>query len=204
MTLAKGLGSGIAIGAMFVVSLLMIPNPICSILVTLSLTSIVTGVVGFMAHWDVNLDNISMINLIICIGFSVDFSAHISYAYVSGNQGSRRENAIHALYSLGMPIVQGSLTTILGILILAFSETYIFRTFFKTMFLVITLGTLHGIVFIPVFLMLIIPAKEQNTDQFPDRENPVPIDIKRAATKIVPIWNPGFIAYPPTRGLDRR
>ncbi|XP_033628394.1 patched domain-containing protein 3-like isoform X1 [Asterias rubens] len=195
---------GIAIGAMFVVSLLMIPNPICSILVTLSLTSIVTGVVGFMAHWDVNLDNISMINLIICIGFSVDFSAHISYAYVSGNQGSRRENAIHALYSLGMPIVQGSLTTILGILILAFSETYIFRTFFKTMFLVITLGTLHGIVFIPVFLMLIIPAKEQNTDQFPDRENPVPIDIKRAATKIVPIWNPGFIAYPPTRGLDRR
>ena len=150
---------GIAVGAMLIVSLLMIPNPICSILVTLSLTSIVTGVIGFMTHWDVNLDNISMTNLIICIGFSVDFSAHISYAYVSGNQGSRRENAIHALYSLGMPIVQGSLSTILGILILAFSDTYIFRTFFKKMFLVISLGALHGILFIPVFLMLLIPAK---------------------------------------------
>ena len=160
---------GIAVGAMLIVSLLMIPNPICSILVTLSLTSIVTGEIGFMTHWDVNLDNISMTNLIICIGFSVDFSAHISYAYVSGNQGSRRENAIHALYSLGMPIVQGSLSTILGILILAFSDTYIFRTFFKTMFLVISLGTLHGILFISVFLMLLIPAKIRKEPESVDK-----------------------------------
>ena len=68
---------------MFIVSLLLIPNKICSLWVAFSIVSIEVGVVGFMTLWDVNLDSISMINLIMCIGFSVDFSAHISYHFMS-------------------------------------------------------------------------------------------------------------------------
>jgi hypothetical protein len=155
---------GIAVGAMLIVALLMIPNPICSFLVTLSLASIVTGVVGFMTLWQVNLDSIAMTNLILCIGFSVDFSAHISYAYISANTNSRRNSVIHSLYSLGMPVVQGSLSTILGVIVLAFTDSYIFRTFFKTMFLVISLGALHGLLFLPVFFLLAIPVKTRRVE----------------------------------------
>lgn len=68
---------------MMIVSLLLIPNPICSLWVAFSILSIELGVVGFMTLWNVNLDSISMINLIMCIGFSVDFSAHISYHFMS-------------------------------------------------------------------------------------------------------------------------
>ncbi|XP_038057590.1 patched domain-containing protein 3-like [Patiria miniata] len=151
----------IAVGAMFIVALLMIPNPICSLIVTLSVASIVTGVVGFMTLWQVNLDSIAMTNLILCIGFSVDFSAHITYAYIAANTGRRRSNVIYALFSLGMPIVQGSLSTILGVVVLAFTDSYIFRTFFKTMFLVISLGALHGLLFLPVMFLLTIPVKSR-------------------------------------------
>ncbi|XP_033627196.1 patched domain-containing protein 3-like [Asterias rubens] len=150
---------GIAVGAMFIIALIMIPNPICPFIVTLAVASIVTGVAGYMTFWQVNLDSIAMTNLILCVGFSVDFSAHISYAYVTAKQGSRQENIIHALYSVGMPIVQGSLSTILGVVVLAFTDSYIFRTFFKTTFLVIFIGALHGLVFLPVFLRLTIPVK---------------------------------------------
>uniref|UniRef100_A0AAY4A3W1 Patched domain-containing protein 3 n=1 Tax=Denticeps clupeoides TaxID=299321 RepID=A0AAY4A3W1_9TELE len=137
---------------MLVISLLLIPNPLCSLWVTFAIASVIVGVAGFMAFWDVNLDSISMINLIICIGFSVDFSAHISYAFVSSQEKTANEKAIEALYRLGYPVMQGALSTIAGVVVLAAAPSYIFRTFFKIMFLVILFGAAHGIVFIPVFL----------------------------------------------------
>ncbi|XP_077994624.1 patched domain-containing protein 3-like [Glandiceps talaboti] len=150
---------GIAAAAMFVVSLVLIPHPICSIYVTVAIATISTGVVGYMTLWNVRLDSISMINIIICIGFSVDFSAHITYAFVIAPHESRDKRAIEALHLLGWPILQGALSTILGVAALATSDSYVFRTFFKTMFLVILIGAFHGLLFLPVFLTLIGPCK---------------------------------------------
>ncbi|XP_073695040.1 patched domain-containing protein 3 [Garra rufa] len=142
----------VATGAMLVISLLLIPNPLCSFWVTFSIASVIVGVTGFMALWDVSLDSVSMINLVICIGFSVDFSAHISYAFVSSEHSSANKKAVEAISKLGYPIVQGAVSTIAGVVVLAAAESYIFRTFFKIMFLVILFGAVHGIAFIPVFL----------------------------------------------------
>uniref|UniRef100_A0AAR2M1V0 Patched domain-containing protein 3 n=1 Tax=Pygocentrus nattereri TaxID=42514 RepID=A0AAR2M1V0_PYGNA len=137
---------------MLFISLMLIPNPLCSLWVTFSIASVIVGVTGFMALWDVNLDTISMIILVVCIGFSVDFSAHISYAFVSSKKPTANEKAVEALFSLGYPILQGAVSTILGVVVLSASKNYIFRTFFKIMFLVIFFGLFHGITFIPVFL----------------------------------------------------
>ncbi|XP_051743077.1 patched domain-containing protein 3 isoform X2 [Ctenopharyngodon idella] len=142
----------VATCAMLVISLLLIPNPLCSLWVTFAIASVIVGVAGFMALWDVSLDSVSMINLVICIGFSVDFSAHISYAFVSSEKSSVNEKATDAITKLGYPIIQGAVSTIAGVVVLAAAKSYIFRTFFKIMFLVILFGAVHGIVFIPVFL----------------------------------------------------
>ncbi|XP_072909055.1 patched domain-containing protein 3-like [Hemitrygon akajei] len=159
--------------AMLLIALLLIPNPVCSLWVTLATASVLVGVTGFMAFWDVNLDSISMINLVICIGFSVDFSAHISYAFVSSGKSSYNERAIDALYALGYPIIQGAVSTILGVVVLAAAGSYIFRTFFKIMFLVISYGAVHGLVFLPVFLTFCGFNKKSNkeTNQ-PERFSP--------------------------------
>ncbi|XP_067863267.1 patched domain-containing protein 3-like [Heptranchias perlo] len=138
--------------AMLIIALLLIPSPICCLWVTFAIVSVLMGVAGFMVFWGVNLDSISMINLVICIGFSVDFTAHISYAFVSSDKESANERTIDALYILGYPILQGALSTILGVLVLAAAASYIFRTFFKIMFLVIMFGAIHGIVLMPVFM----------------------------------------------------
>ncbi|XP_040289982.1 patched domain-containing protein 3-like [Bufo bufo] len=145
----------VATVVMLVISVLFIPDPLCSLWVTLAIASIIAGVIGFMTFWKVKLDSISMINLVICIGFSVDFSAHIVYTSVSNRKPNANQRVIDALHVLGYPIVQGALSTILGIAALSAAQSYIFRTFFKIMFLVITFGALHGLVFIPVFLMTV-------------------------------------------------
>ncbi|XP_066483677.1 patched domain-containing protein 3-like [Tiliqua scincoides] len=142
----------VAAAAMLVISLLLIPNPLCSLWVTFAIASVIVGVTGFMTYWDVNLDSISMINLIICTGFSVDFSAHISYAFVSSKEPKMNDKAVDALYRLGYPIMQGAVSTILGVVALSVAASYIFRTFFKIIFLVILFGAVHGLIFIPVFL----------------------------------------------------
>ncbi|UXI23046.1 hypothetical protein NH340_JMT08989 [Sarcoptes scabiei] len=129
---------------MMAISLVFIPSPSCAIWVAFSIISIEIGVIGYMTLWNVNLDSISMINLIMCIGFSVDFSAHISYAYISCHERTPSDRVRSALYSLGLPIFQGSVSTVLGIIALAFAPSYVFVTFFKTVFLVMLFGATHA------------------------------------------------------------
>ncbi|KAG1927990.1 patched domain-containing protein 3-like [Pimephales promelas] len=177
----------VATCAMLVISLLLIPNPLCSLWVTFAIASVIVGVAGFMALWDVSLDSVSMINLVICIGFSVDFSAHISYAYVSSEKSSANEKAMDAINKLGYPIVQGAVSTIAGVVVLAAAKSYIFRTFFKIMFLVILFGAVHGIVFIPVFLTFLGTCRkshERNKDNLPE-----PRDTSEQRVKAVVIKN---------------
>ncbi|KAK3572270.1 hypothetical protein QTP86_029689, partial [Hemibagrus guttatus] len=157
---------GVTAAVMLVISLVLIPNPLCSLWVTFSIGSVITGVSGFMALWKVNLDSISMIILVVCIGFTVDFSAHISYSFVSSKKETANERAIDALFCLGYPILQGALSTIIGVLVLAASKNHIFRTFFKIMFLVMVFGLLHGILFIPVFLTLFSCSSKQKQNKY--------------------------------------
>ena len=150
--------------SMMVICYIFIPNMICCFLVAFCIISIEIGVAGYMALWDVNLDSISMINLIMCIGFSIDFTAHICYAYMSSKLKKTEDRVKACLYSLGLPVVQGAASTILGLLALLFAGTYIFLVFFKMVFLVIFLGALHGLVLLPVLLSLFGPCDERNDD----------------------------------------
>lgn len=149
-----------------VITFLLIPNFLCSFWVAFSIVSIEIGVVGYMALWNVNLDSISMVNLIMCIGFSVDFTAHICYAYMSSKEGNCKEKTKESLYSLGLPVFQGALSTILGVGALLFVGSYIFLVFFKMIFLVTFFGAMHGIFLLPVLLSLF----ERNKRVKPDKK----------------------------------
>ncbi|KAL3267815.1 hypothetical protein HHI36_006947 [Cryptolaemus montrouzieri] len=143
---------------MMIVSFIFIPNFLCSFWVAISIISIEIGVVGYMALWHVNLDSISMINLIMCIGFSVDFTAHICYAYMSSKAKSPDQRVRECLYALGLPILQGSISTILGMMALILANNYIFAVFFKMVFLVVFFGAMHGLFLLPVLLSLFGPG----------------------------------------------
>lgn len=143
---------------MMLISFIFIPNFLCSLWVAFSVVSIELGVAGYMSLWDVNLDSISMINLIMCIGFSIDFTAHICYTYMSSKARSPDAKVREALYGLGMPIVQGSVSTILGVVALLLADSYIFLVFFKMVFLVIFFGAMHGLFLLPVLLSLFGPG----------------------------------------------
>ncbi|CAH1243034.1 PTCHD3 [Branchiostoma lanceolatum] len=105
---------GIAVAIMFVVCFLLIPHCVATFLITFALVSINVGLVGYMTLWGINLDLVSVLSILMCIGFSVDFFSHITYAYVTSKATVPAEKLTEAMRAVGMPILQSSLSTILG------------------------------------------------------------------------------------------
>lgn len=54
--------------------------------VVLSILSICIGTVGYLHLWGVHLDAVSLISMLMSIGFSVDYSAHICYHFFTQNK----------------------------------------------------------------------------------------------------------------------
>ncbi|TMS36311.1 hypothetical protein L596_003505 [Steinernema carpocapsae] len=144
----------ISLGCMTAISIFLVPSLPSALLILVSIISINMGVFGYMTHWGVNLDAVSMISIIMSIGFAVDLSAHIVYAFVTSH-GDSHERVIGALEHLGWPIFQGAASTITGISILYTVDAYIILTFFKTIWLTMFLGMVHGLIFIPTLLSFI-------------------------------------------------
>jgi len=119
------------------------------------------GVIGFMTIWGINLDTISMITIIMSIGFSVDFAAHIAHAFVlsSDKDAGAKEKVKAAMAEIAWPILQGATSTILGVVVLADLDSYMVVAFFKTVFLVIVLALIHGLVFLPVLLGVFVTRR---------------------------------------------
>lgn len=56
-----------------------------------------------------------MITIIMSIGFSVDYSAHITYGYVISQEKIPSDRIRSALAALGWPLTQGAISTILAV-----------------------------------------------------------------------------------------
>ncbi|GMT27501.1 hypothetical protein PFISCL1PPCAC_18798, partial [Pristionchus fissidentatus] len=95
----------VALICMVGIALVLIPQPLCSFWVAIACASIDFGVIGYMTLWDVKLDAISMITIIMSIGFSVDYSAHITYGYVVSPHPEAKDKIRDALAALGWPLI---------------------------------------------------------------------------------------------------
>ena len=93
-----------------------------------------------------------MISLIMCLGFSVDFSAHIANHFVRSNHFNVQDRIQDCFAAYGHSILQSAVSTLLAVSILLSLPSYILTTFSKMMILVIVFGVLHGLVILPVLL----------------------------------------------------
>ncbi|CAO4363345.1 unnamed protein product [Caenorhabditis nigoni] len=149
----------ISIAVMIPVALLFIPQPLCSSIIGLNIASIAFGVIGTMSFLGVSLDATSMITVAMSVGFSVDFAAHVSYAYMTESRKPKTGKSpifsrfSHTLGTVGWPVTQASVSVLLGVSSLYLVDSYVVQTCFRTVLLVILFGTTHALVFLPLLLM---------------------------------------------------
>ena len=78
---------GLAIMCVFIITLILLANlKICMMMLGIVVITL-TDIVGFLNFWNITIDIISCINIVIAIGLCVDYSVHIAHAYMVA-QGS--------------------------------------------------------------------------------------------------------------------
>uniref|UniRef100_A0A7E4UPX2 SSD domain-containing protein n=1 Tax=Panagrellus redivivus TaxID=6233 RepID=A0A7E4UPX2_PANRE len=167
----------ITLACMAVVCFVIIPSLLHTGVATLSIVSISFCLLGGLGWWGQEMDPVTMINVLMAIGYSVDFCAHVVYHYYKYRDHAFEDypasewpalRLATILSAVGRPTMEAAGSTLFCMLPLFFINVYVVMSFAKTVVCVSLLGILHGMFVIPVFLSVPVPEcirpKAKSTD----------------------------------------
>ena len=120
------LSVGLSITAVFFVVLLITGSLSVTCLVLLAVVLVDFFLLALIYYWDLTMNNIVVVNLVIGLGLSVDYSAHIAHTYLHveapkdlTTREKRKYKARVAISSMGSSVAHGGISTFLAIILLA-------------------------------------------------------------------------------------
>ncbi|XP_067131648.1 patched domain-containing protein 3-like [Centruroides vittatus] len=137
------------------VFLLFTPNVLFLLSVAITIVSIQVGLIGYMSYWYVNVNTATLITLVMCTGFCVDYTVHTSYAFINCKNKTPNEKIRSCLYAAGYPVLQGCGSTVLGVSVAYFGPSESFVIFSKIISLMIIFASFHSLILLPVILSIL-------------------------------------------------
>ena len=178
------LACGLILVACFVATLIFLMDLWSAILLVLMLVLISAEVFGVTGFLDIRFSSIPGIMIIASVGVAVEFTAPLTFYFLKASPEpglkklsffgfydlpnflahwfvTRNERMHKALEHRFTPVFNGSVTTFLGIIMLAFATLPFVRLyFFGILISVVLLGMLNGLVLLPVVLSLVGPPAQ--------------------------------------------
>lgn len=145
-------------------------NPLAVFVVLLCDAAMITEVYGFIEWAGLRVNGVLALNIVIAIGLTMEFTAHMARAYVNSDASAKEDilnkNASdgqvrmkRSLREMFNPVTFGAITTFLGIAPIAGAEFPYFRQYYFILYLMIVVfGWLNGVIFLPVIMSLCNPA----------------------------------------------
>ncbi|MEW5314765.1 MAG: hypothetical protein WDW38_006235 [Sanguina aurantia] len=129
-----------------------------ALILALHLASLTAHLLCAMLLAGMQLNAVSLVNLVMALGIAVEFHVHILHAFCVAS-GGRPARASAALCSMGASVLSGiTLTKMVGVAVLAGAATQIFEVYYFRLYLaLVILGAAHGLVLLPVCLSLAGP-----------------------------------------------
>uniref|UniRef100_A0A8C0AUB8 Patched 2 n=1 Tax=Buteo japonicus TaxID=224669 RepID=A0A8C0AUB8_9AVES len=201
------LAISILLACTFLVCALLLLNPWTAGIIVSILAMMAVELFGIMGLMGIKLSAIPVVILIASVGIGVEFTVHVALGFLTA-AGSRNVRSAAALEHTFAPVMDGAVSTLLGVLMLAGSEfDFIMRYFFAVLTILTLLGLLNGLVLLPVLLSVIGPPPEVR-DLHPTSPcpNPVstsphpPLPLTLSPLHPIPILalsSPNLASYPP-------
>lgn len=104
----------IAAIAIIFVSSIYLTHPVVILFVFFSFASLVVELFGLMYIWNVSLNGISMVGLVMAIGYSVDYSAHVAHAFVVSDMALNDDRMVRSLSTVGISVLMGGKRLYIG------------------------------------------------------------------------------------------
>jgi predicted RND superfamily exporter protein len=168
---------GLAILAVGVIVFFTVASPVTALLVTFNVAACLVEILGFMSAAGIVIDSVSVINLVLAVGLSVDYSAHVGHCFMVKGGDDKNRRAVESLADIGAAVLSGAFTTFLAVVVLLFSSSYVFEVLSRQFALTVALGVAHGLLLLPVLLSLLGPkpfasAEDPEDDTYDAGEPP--------------------------------
>ncbi|XP_025022430.1 protein patched homolog 1 [Python bivittatus] len=154
------LSISVVLACTFLVCALILLNPWTAGIIVVVLALMTVELFGMMGLIGIKLSAVPVVILIASVGIGVEFTVHIALAFLTAI-GDKNRRTVLALEHMFAPVLDGAVSTLLGVLMLAGSEfDFIVRYFFAVLAILTILGALNGLVLLPVLLSLFGPYPE--------------------------------------------
>jgi len=132
-------------------------HPLMTLLMGLSIFIIDSYLFGLLYFASILFNSISAINLVMSIGLSVDYTMHVMQCFLTIEAETKRDRAFMSLKKMGVPVMMGAFTSLVGVLPLAFASSMIFRTFFQMISATVGFAAYVGLIVMPIILSFVGP-----------------------------------------------
>ena len=132
---------------------------LCVFLVMFELMGCMWMLNEVLGGYPIEINAVFVVNLVTSLGFGVEFCNHLGMNFMT-QFGTREQRAKKALGQMGSSILVGIASTkFIGVLVLAFAPSTMFKLYYFRMYLfIIFVGCFNGLMFLPLLLRWVGPS----------------------------------------------